>query len=90
VTRQEEPPTSDLRDGPSRVRDLPRAYARADRTSTRARPTIFEKLHAALIAPVYPNNSFTFWGTAKSGFDQHSPDDLMRAPKAEASVRVKS
>ena len=65
VTHREEPATSDLRDGPSRVQDLLRAYARADRTGTRARPTIFEKWRSALIVPVYPSRTASLSGTAK-------------------------
>ena len=57
LTRQEEPLTSGLRDGPSPVLDLPRAYARVDRTGNRARPTICEKSRSALIAPVYPRRA---------------------------------
>jgi len=43
---------------------FPALMPRADRTGTRARSTIFEKSHSALINPVYPK--LHCGGTAKN------------------------
>ena len=87
VTRREKPATSDLRDGPSRVHGLLRAYARADRTGTRARPTIFEKSRSALIVPVYPAS---LWRDGQKADTDIAEMICVSSSQGRASARVKT